>query len=45
MLGGGGEPHEMEACQPGAVIEKSDVNWNVRQPLLEVTVPGEAVPV
>ena len=44
--GGGGQvPHEMAACQPGLVMEKSEVKRNVRQPLLAVSVPGEFVPV
>jgi hypothetical protein len=33
------------ADQPGAVIITSEVNTNVKQPVVEVTVPGPAVPV
>jgi hypothetical protein len=34
----------MVAAQPAAVTEPSDVNTKVKQPLVDVTVPGLVVP-
>lgn len=36
---------EITACQPAAVTEPSEVNLMVRQPDVDVIVPGEVVPV
>ena len=44
--GAGGQGTQLiVAAQPALVAEPSEVNLNVKQPVVDVIVPGEVVPV